>query len=198
MEEPLVLTSSNIVTGAGFGIRAAARIIDSIYGLVLGFFGGAVGAIIIMLLLEPAGLVAPAWQERMRGLNLAGWGFSLLGNLFYHCLTEGMFGASVGKLVCGLRVVNETAQPIGLAQSFKRSLAFFWDGLFFGAVGYTSMAKSELKQRSGDHWAKTVVIKSRDVPAESKRGWEMFVLAWAIGSVGWLIGLALGLIIHVM
>jgi uncharacterized RDD family membrane protein YckC len=197
MDERLVITPSNLASGAGFGIRFAARAIDTIYGLVIGLFGGVLGAIIISLLLEPAGVVDPGWQERMAGLNLAGWGCSLLGNLFYHCLTEGMYGASVGKLVCGLRVVSEAAEPIGLAQSFKRSLAFFWDGLFFGAVGYMSMAKSTLNQRYGDHWAKTVVIKSRDVPAESKRGGEMFVLACAIGSVGWMISLALGLIIHV-
>jgi uncharacterized RDD family membrane protein YckC len=171
--------------------------IDTIYGFVIGLFGGVLGGIMIALLLEPAGLVAPGWQERTQGLNLAGWGFGLLGTFFYHWLTEGMSGASLGKLVCGLRVVNETAQPIGMAQSFKRSLAYYWDALFFGLVGYSSMTKSELNQRYGDHWAKTVVIKSRDVPAESKRGWEIFVLACAMGSVGWMVSLALGLIIHV-
>lgn len=197
MDEPLAMNPSNLASGAGFGIRFAARAIDTIYGLVIGFFGGVLGAIVITLLLEPAGVVDPGWQGRMAGLNLPGWGCSLLGVLFYHCLTEGMYGASVGKLVCGLRVVSETAQPIGLTQAFKRSLAFFWDSLFFGAVGYASMAKSELKQRYGDHWAKTVVLKSRDVPVESKHGGEMFVLACAIGSVGWMISLALGMIIHV-
>jgi uncharacterized RDD family membrane protein YckC len=197
VDEPEPPRGPSIASGAGFGIRAVARIIDSFYGLVIGFFGGFLGGTMIALLLEPAGLVAAAWQERMEGLNLAGWGFGLLGTLFYHWLTEGMYGASLGKLVCGLRVVNEAAQPIGLAQSFKRSLAYSWDALFFGLVGYSSMKKSALNQRYGDHWAKTVVIKARDIPAESKRGWEIFVLACAMGSVGWMISLALGLIIHV-
>lgn len=197
MDEPLAINPSNLASGAGFGIRCVARVVDAIYGTVIGLFGGFLGGIMIALLLEPVGVVAPGWQARMAGLNLAGWGCSLLGNLFYHCLTEGMYGASVGKLVCGLRVVSEAAEPIGLAQSFKRSLAYYWDALFFGLVGYSSMKKSELNQRYGDHWAKTVVLKSRDVPAESKSGWEMFVLACAIGSVGWMISLALGLIIHV-
>ena len=74
MSEPPAINPSNPASGAGFGIRFAARAIDTIYGLVIGLFGGVLGAIIITLLLEPAGVVAPGWQERMAGLNLAGWG----------------------------------------------------------------------------------------------------------------------------
>ena len=186
-----------IASGAGFGIRAAARVIDIIYGIALGFFGG-IFAGIILVFLDQGGGVAPGWQQRMGGVNLAGWLFGLLGTLFYYWLTEGMYGASLGKLVCGLRVVSEAAQPIGLAQAFKRSLAIYWDGLFFGLVGYLSMQKSELNQRYGDRWAKTVVIKSGDVPAESRRGWEMFAVAFVIGSFVKTIGMAAGLIVHVM
>jgi uncharacterized RDD family membrane protein YckC len=109
-----------------------------------------------------------------------------------------MSGASLGKLACGLRVVSEESRPIGLSQAFKRSLAFYWDGLFFGLVGYSSMKKSELNQRYGDHWAKTLVIKSSEVPVESKRGWEMFALAFVMGSFAKTISMAAGLIIHVL
>ena len=49
------------------------------------------------------------------------------------------------------------------------------------------MKESELNQRYGDHWAKTIVAKSNDVPAESKSGWEIFVLAFLMGSVGWMV-----------
>ena len=197
MDEPVPPSAATTASGAGFGIRAVARVIDIIYGIVIGFFGG-VFAGIILVLLDQGGLIAPGWQERLRGLNLAGWGFSLLGTLFYHWLTEGMSGASLGKLACGLRVVSEESRPIGLSQAFKRSLAFYWDGLFFGLVGYSSMKKSELNQRYGDHWAKTLVIKSSEVPVESKRGWEMFALAFVIGSFAKTISMAAGLIIHVL
>jgi uncharacterized RDD family membrane protein YckC len=195
MEEP-PSTSGTIVSGAGFGIRAAARVIDIVYGIVIGFFGGVFAGILIVIL-EHGGRVAPGWQERAGGVDLAGWGFGLLGTLFYHCLTEGMYGASLGKLLCRLRVVSEEAGPIGFMQAFKRNLAFYWDGLFFGLVGYSSMKKSELNQRYGDHWAKTVVIKSSDVPAESKRSWEMFALAFVFGSFVKMISMTAGLIIHV-
>jgi uncharacterized RDD family membrane protein YckC len=197
MEENVSSTSVTIETGAGFGIRAAARVIDIIYGIMLGFFGG-IFAGIILLFLDRDGLIASGWQQRLGGVDLAGWGFGLLGTLFYHWLTEGISGASLGKLLCGLRVVSEESRPIGLMQAFKRSLAFYWDGLFFGLVGYSSMKKSELNQRYGDHWAKTVVIKSSEVPVESKRGWEMFAVAFVLGSFVKMIGMAVGLIVHVM
>src|SRR3954468_12861549 len=138
MEEPLPSTNVTIATGAGFAIRAAARLIDAIYGVVVGLFAGVLGAIVLVGL-EQAGLIAAGWQGRMGGLNLAGWGLGLLGTFIYHCLTEGIYGASLGKLACGLRVVSETAQPIGFAPAFKRSLAYHWDALFFGMVGYSSM-----------------------------------------------------------
>ena len=197
MDEPVPPATGTIANGAGFGIRAAARVIDIVYGIVIGFFGG-VFAGIILVLLDRDGLIAPGWQERLGGVDLAGWGFGLLSTLFYHWLTEGMYGASLGKLVCGLRVVSEESRPIGLTQAFKRSLAFYWDSLFFGIVGYSSMKKTELNQRYGDHWAKTVVIKSSEVPVESKRGWEMFALAFVLGSFVKMISMAAGVIIHVM
>ena len=197
MEEPPPLTSGTIVSGAGFGIRAAARGIDIVYGIVIGFFGGVFAGILIVVL-EQGGRIESGWQERVGGVDLASWGSSLLGTLFYHCLTEGMYGASLGKLLCRLRVVSEEARPIGIMQAFKRNLAFYWDGLFFGLVGYSSMKKSELNQRYGDHWAKTVVIKSSDVPAESERGWEMFALAFVFGSFVKMISMTAGLITHVM
>lgn len=197
MDELVPPIPGTIASGAGFGIRAAARVIDIIYGLALGFFGG-VFAGILLVILERSGGVAPGWQERTGGVDIAGWLAGLLGTLFYHWLTEGMYGASLGKLCCGLRVVSEAARPIGLAQAFKRSLAFYWDGLFFGLVGYSAMKKSELNQRYGDRWAKTVVIKSGEVPAESRRGWEMFAVAFVLGSFVKAISMAVGLVVHVM
>ncbi len=196
MEESQPLANTTIAVGAGFGIRAAARVIDTVYGLLLALMGGILGGIILVLL-EQAGLVASGWEERTGGADLAGWGLGLLGNVFYHSLTEGMYGASLGKLLCGLRVVSEVAQPITTTQALKRSLAYFWDALFFGLVGYSSMKKSELNQRYGDHWARTIVVKAGEVPAESKSGWEMFVLAFLMGSVGWMLAHLLGVIIHV-
>ena len=197
MDEPLLPTAGPIASGAGFGIRAAARLIDIIYGLLIGFFVG-VCAGVIFVILEQGGSIEPGWQKRIGGVDLAGWGFGLLGTLVYHWVSEGMSGASLGKLMCGLRVVTETARPIGMTHAFKRSLAFYWDSLFFGLIGYSAMKESELNQRYGDRWAKTVVVKSSDAPAEAKRSWEMLAAALVLGSLAKMIATVAGLIIHMM
>lgn len=196
MEEPPILDSPAIVKGTGFGIRAGARVIDTVYGLIVGLFGGVLAGIVLALL-ERLELVTPGWQDRMGGFKPGSWLCSLLGALIYQWLTEGIYGASLGKLLCGLRVVTERGEPIGSLQAFKRSLAYYWDALFFGAVAYTAMKQSERNQRYGDRWAKTVVVNWREVPVAARPGWEMFVLAFIIGSVLQMICLAIGLIIDV-
>jgi uncharacterized RDD family membrane protein YckC len=191
------LETPSISAGAGFWIRAGARLIDALYGIVLGLFAGVLGGIVLVLL-DRAGLIEPGWQGRLQGLNIPGWVLSLLGGFLYHSLTEGIYGASLGKLICQLRVVTEEGQSIAMKHALLRSLAYYFDGLFFGLVAYASMKESPLNQRYGDRWAHTVVVRSRDLPSGSKKGAEIFVLALLIGSVLWMSLGALGLIIHVM
>ena len=194
MEEPSQAPSIAISEGAGVGIRAAARIIDIIYGLFLGLVAGFIGGI-ALLILEQMGLVAPGWQNRIEGGGPSEWAVSLLGTLLYHWLTEWVFGASLGKLICQLRVVSEDGQSITATQAFKRSLAYFWDALLFGLVAVHAMRQSPLNQRYGDRWAKTIVVKSRDVSAEARSGPEMFVLGLLMGSVAVVGCVAAGLVI---
>jgi uncharacterized RDD family membrane protein YckC len=195
--EDSTLPTPSISSGAGFWIRAAARLIDVAYGTMLGFFAGVLGGIMLVML-SRAGLITPGWQHRIHGVNVAGWGLSLLGGLLYHSLTEGMYGASLGKLICQLRVATEEGRPITMKQALLRSLTYYMDALFFGIVAYTSMKESPLNQRYGDKWAHTVVVKSKDMPSGSVKGAELFVLSFLMGSVFWTVLLALGLIIHVM
>jgi uncharacterized RDD family membrane protein YckC len=168
-----------------------------VYGIVLGLFVGVLSGILLVILVR-TGWIAPGWEGRIKGLNIAGYGFSALGGLLYHSLTESIYGASLGKLACGLRVVTEEGQPITMRKALLRSLAYFFDALFFGLVAYASMKESPLNQRYGDRWAHTVVISSKDLPSNSRRGAELFVLALLMGSVCWMVFSALGFIIHVM
>jgi uncharacterized RDD family membrane protein YckC len=196
-ESPPSLPSASptLSSGAGFGIRLGARAIDIIYGTGLGFFGGFLGGIVLVIL-DRAGLIEPGWQYRLKGTNITGFGLSLVGGFLYHSITEGMYGASLGKLICQLRVVTEKATPISIGQALLRSLAYYFDALFFGLVAYHSMRKSDLNQRYGDRWAHTVVAKRSDVPDASRKGGEIFALALLMGSVCWAVLLALGIVLH--
>jgi uncharacterized RDD family membrane protein YckC len=191
--EEAPLSTQPISAGAGFAIRTAARAIDILYGTGLGLVGGVLGGIILTIL-EATESVSPGWQGRIQGFSLMAFFLSLVGGFLYHSFMEGIHGASLGKLICRLRVVTENGKPIGMKAAALRSLAYYFDGLFFGLVAYGAMKTSPLNQRYGDRWAHTVVIKSKELPVGADRGIGYFLGAFAMGTTCWTLLLASGLI----
>lgn len=60
----------------------------------------------------------------------------------------------------GLRVVSvASGERPGLGASVVRELGYYVDGLFFGMVGKAAMDSSPHKQRHGDGWAGTTVVR---------------------------------------
>ena len=174
-----------VIKGAGFWIRALARILDMLAGTMLGFVAGILGGLALVIL-QGLSIVEPGWLARVSSEKWVLWLASLVGGLCYQTVCEGICGASVGKLVCGLRVLSEDCSPCGLKQAFIRSLAYYIDSLVFGLVGYLEMNKTLMEQRHGDRWAKTVVVQRSQVPEGSKpSGWRYF-LAIALGCAVWL------------
>jgi uncharacterized RDD family membrane protein YckC len=193
-QQPPPLPEIAIVEGAGFGIRFLARLIDLIFGYMLGILFGIIAGLVLAML-QAAGKIDPGWQHRVRGLSAMGFGLSLLGVILYHTVTEGIYGASLGKLMCRLHVLTADGRPCDMARAFRRSLAYLWDSLFFGLVGYQSMQKSRLNQRYGDVWAKTVVVRTASVPAGAKRPLGWFFLGLFLGALCWGAMLVLALIL---
>jgi uncharacterized RDD family membrane protein YckC len=144
--------------GAGFGIRFCARLIDVVVGGVLGLFLGVVTGV-VLLVLARSGYVQSDWPEKLKHFSVLGFVVGLIGTWMYHTVAEGIASASLGKLILGLRVVDLSGQPIGVVAAWKRGLAYHWDALFFGLIGYESMKKTARRQRYGDVWARTVVVK---------------------------------------
>lgn len=170
-----------------FGVRAGARIIDWVVGTMLGFVAGAVGGIILAIL-AAAGTVDQGWLERVQqndfGVNIL-WG--LLATVLAEVVSEGIAGATVGKLILGYRVVTVDLQPCTPKAALIRSLAYFIDSFFFGIPAYQSMQNSSHNQRLGDKWADTIVAKAGAIPPRAKR---------TTGLVA--VGIIAGLIVHGM
>jgi uncharacterized RDD family membrane protein YckC len=195
MESEKSALENEIRNGAGFAIRLLARIIDSIYGYILGLIGGIIIGFIFGFL-QVFGAVSPGWEQNMQKLGLIGVTMSIFGGVLYHTLTEGIHGASLGKALCRIRVISKNGSPCKLNKAAIRSLAYYWDGLFFGIVGYNSMKKSALNQRYGDVWAKTVVVRKTVIPDSiNKSNWKFF-LSFCIGSMLWVFMVALGLFLQ--
>lgn len=121
----------------GVGPRFVAVLLD---GLVIGIVGG----ILTAVLRNNPGLLG-----------------SIDGLIFiaYFIVMEKLYGATLGKMALGLRVVNTDGSPISWGGSVIRNLLRIIDGLFGYLVGAIIIWTSPTKQRLGDKVAHTIVIK---------------------------------------
>jgi uncharacterized RDD family membrane protein YckC len=131
--------------------RAGAYLIDLIIRFVILMAGGIVIAIAGVAI---GGKVA-------QGLLLLSW--FLMDWLYPVVFEAGRRGATPGKRIAGLRVVQATGSPITLGQAIVRNFLRFIDGmpLFTYAFGVTSCLATKRFQRLGDLAAGTVVIYDR-------------------------------------
>ena len=179
---------------AGFGIRVLARMIDSIYGAIIGFSAGMFGGLLLSAL-TAAGVLHTGWQHRIHGFSFASLGLAFVGAILYHFCCEGIHGASLGKLCCGICVVNEDGQPSTFRGAFIRNVAYYFDALFCGLVGYESMKESSINQRYGDRWGKTAVFTNQGIPPGSKRSPIRLISGILLGTGCWFVILVLGLVL---
>lgn len=183
-------------TRAGFWIRAVARIIDIVFLMLM----AALTALLItfvLALMTGAGLISSEWQQRLPGLSLLMLAAGVIAKVCYHSLCEGLYGATLGKLCCDLRVVSEDGSPSNMKGAFIRTVAYVVDSLFFGAAGYHAMRKSPLNQRYGDVWGKTAVMKTGEITSESKRTTRRLLLALGLGIASYVILVAIGFLLKI-
>ncbi|HYI15070.1 MAG TPA: RDD family protein [Thermomicrobiales bacterium] len=134
--------------GVGVGPRAIAIIIDAV----------ALGAVSFIVQLAAGG-------DGGAG-TLVGCLFAIA-SLAYYPVMEKMYGASLGKMAMGLKVVTESGQPLDWGAAIIRTLLRIIDGLFFYLVGAILVWTSPTKQRLGDKVAKTFVVRKDQVVGPS-------------------------------
>jgi uncharacterized RDD family membrane protein YckC len=83
--------------------------------------------------------------------------------IFWLIMTVGLeigFGATIGNSLVGLKAIpkNGTNRKLTFGESFKRHLLDPIDMFFFGLVGIITIKNTDLNQRVGDLWAKTIVV----------------------------------------
>lgn len=146
----------------GFSSRAVSRIIDWVVSMACGAAAGIL-VVVVASVLEALGLIQEGWtegwaegvEESKAAEFLAGVASGVLGG----ATSTALCGASVGKLLLGQRAVRTDGGLPGFIDSVKRELAFYVDSFFFGLVAHSAMKDSPLKQRLGDRWAGTTVVR---------------------------------------
>jgi len=167
--------STTQIMGKGFGVRAGAYILDVIVIWVVGISISLIAGFLIGFVYALAGQEI-IFDQATRILDLV---LGVIAQTLYFTIFEWLYGATLGKLILGMRVVMENGTACTLGAAFIRSLLKFIDGLFFGIPAYVSM-KEPLRQRIGDKVAKTIVVNSKATFLQPARPWWWFLIGIAI------------------
>lgn len=138
---------------AGFWIRVAAKFIDHIVmGIVLG--------IPMLILVFTTGMISQqGGQPNFAAIGLqiilqvAGLGFGVAYNTFMH----GKYGATLGKMAVGIRVVMADGAPITFMRAFGRAWADILSSMIC-YIGYIIAGFDAEKRSLHDHICQTRVI----------------------------------------
>jgi uncharacterized RDD family membrane protein YckC len=133
---------------AGFWIRFAAKFID---GVIVGVPGYAVQFGSMALFQDP---------EVATVVMLVGWLISFSLQIAYSTWMNGKFGATVGKMACGLRVVTPTGGKISYGLACGRFFAELVSAMVF-YIGYIMVGFDEEKRALHDRICNTRVVRSR-------------------------------------
>jgi uncharacterized RDD family membrane protein YckC len=138
---------------AGIALRFVAVLLDAVIvffplGIVVGLMTGG------------------GYAERGQGYASAGinvgdnafWLLLALG-LGYYIVCEAATGATLGKRMVGIRVVDEDGDRVTLGAAVVRNLLRLVDALFFYLVGFLFALTSTRGQRLGDRAAHTIVVR---------------------------------------
>lgn len=98
--------------------------------------------------------------------------FSLTAIWIYPTVAEGLCGATLGKLLTGMRVTDLELQAPGWKAVSLRNLGLFLDLPIFGLIAYSAIRSSDIGQRVGDSWGRTRVVWRGDAPQRTAwHGW---------------------------
>lgn len=175
--------------GKSFGSRAWAYLIDSLIYNVIIFGGALLMGVLVAWVLGRAGrtLLPPSTPQNV---SLGTIVYSLALGVLYFAVYEWLFGASPGKVILKMRVVQEDGQRPGLWAALLRGAFRYFDGLVFGAPAVIAMNRDTRRQRYGDRYARTMVVNQSDPVIQYRRSWLWFLLATLLACLVLALGAA--------
>jgi uncharacterized RDD family membrane protein YckC len=140
---------------AGFWIRFAAKFIDLVIMGILIF----IPAMILGVGTSLAGGQgnAPQINAAFVVLQAALWVFDIGFRIIYNGFFVGKYGATPGKMVCGVKVVMADGQPVKYGRAFGRGAAELINA-FTCLIGYIIAAFDAEKRALHDHICQTRVV----------------------------------------
>ena len=118
-------------------------------------------AIVIALALPGLDAIQGDPFKFMRAMFTA-FALFFLGGYLYHSLLEGLYGQTLGKRICGIKVLNKDFSPCDISAGFLRNLLRIADAFFYYLVAVIAIAANFKWQRVGDVIAETVVVRVKE------------------------------------
>ena len=158
------VTVQEQVEYASLGWRFAAVLVDTVvlFGLLI------IAMMVYILVLAAQGRIDPQDPAAVQALSQDLGVSDLMANVVvfgalfvYYAVLEGIFGASVGKLVFRMRVVMaDGSKPTGGAVIVRNLVRIPEAWLLYIPAGISCLASGR-RQRLGDHAARTMVVRRR-------------------------------------
>ena len=142
------IASSQAMNYAGFGIRFVAKLLD---GVIIGVPGWVLQFGAMALFSDNPNMATAAM--------LVGWVLSMVLNISYYTWMHGKWGATVGKMACGLRVVTASGGPIAYGLAAGRFFAEMVSGMII-YIGYIMAAFDDEHRALHDRICNTRVIRT--------------------------------------
>ena len=130
---------------AGFWIRVGAKMID---GLIIG--GAGILSFILIF------LIGGRQNQHIAVMVLYVFVYGI--NILYVTFFIGKYGATLGKMACGLKVVRPDRERVSYGRAFARYFAEILSGIIL-YIGYIMVAFDKEKRALHDHICDTRVIK---------------------------------------
>jgi uncharacterized RDD family membrane protein YckC len=138
-------------TPVGVGPRALAYVLDSLILAVT----------IAIVDLFSGGSKPSASRSFLADPNTAAVVLITAASLVYFGGLESAWGGTAGKRLVGLRVIMADGSTLTGRAVLIRTICRLIDGILFYAVGAVLIWASPRRQRLGDRWAGTVVVRTR-------------------------------------
>ena len=102
----------------------------------------------------------PSGNLNLTTLSFGGSLLTVVVVLAYYIVLEGWSGRTVGKLIMGIRVVDENGNRPGFVSAVVRTLLRLIDGIFAYLIALLIVVNSSRRRRLGDMAAKTLVVRT--------------------------------------
>jgi uncharacterized RDD family membrane protein YckC len=137
------------------GRRVVANLLD-------GFLLTLVAAGFLMAFgVESNDAVGNAGTSAAWSMSPVGTGLYAVFAIAYYVVMEAVAGRTVGKMITGIRVVDEaTGSTPSWGQAAIRTLLRIVDGFFGYLVGFVVVLTNDRRKRVGDMGAKTLVVRA--------------------------------------